>query len=102
MTNCVVELEDGAIVVIVIVAEAAVPLDKLNCEFGLKEHVAPTIGDKLQASDTGLDRLLSGVAVTEADPDCPAVIVRLGTVVPSVKSGGFTLIETVELPALKL
>ena len=98
MTSCVVVLEDGAIVVIVIVAEAPVPFDKLNCELGVKEQVSPTTGNKLQARDTGLDKLLCGVAVTEADPDCPAVMARLGTLVPRVKSGGFTVTFSVAAP----
>lgn len=87
-------LGDTGNVVIVSRVEAEAPLERLIGEAGLKENVTPGKKGPEQRKATLLEMLLSGVIVTLVDPLCPAVMVKFGTSVPSVKSGIITLIET--------
>jgi hypothetical protein len=61
---------------------------------GLNVQATPEIAVKLQDNATELDALLSGVTVSAAIPDCPAVTFKLGVVAAMLKSGTITSIET--------
>ena len=87
----IVVLDDGGVVVIVSIVDAAAPLERLRGEPGLKEQLAPAIGKKLHDSATVLDTLLDGVAVKILVPVCPEIILRPDEAVESVKSGMATL-----------
>jgi hypothetical protein len=87
-------LEDGGSVDISSVVEAAAPLARLTCEFGLKEQVAPAIMYKLQEKTTVLEMLLNGVTESVDVPVSPEVIVSDGALDVISKSGIFTWTET--------
>jgi hypothetical protein len=96
-TNCVLVVEEGGSVVIVNVEKAPAPLLRFNGDAGLSVQEAPAMRAALQFSATLLEMLLSGFTVTAIEPDCPAVIVRLGAAVATVKSGIATLMNWLAL-----
>lgn len=95
--NCALVLAEGGSVFTVKLAVAGAPLLRFTDEAGLIVQVAPAISAALQFSPTLLLIPLSGLTVNPIEPDCPALIVRLGAALVMLKSGIVTLIISLEL-----
>jgi len=68
-------------------AVAGAPFVRFTDEAGLIVQDAPAISAALQLNSTLLVIPLNGLTVNPMEPDCPAVIVRLGAALVMLKSG---------------